>query len=169
MLITPEIDLTPESASSLAAFERLFWGGRFMLLANAATLAQTDIQTLYRAMDTVVRRAALSSLCSSPDPLTPAERLEAAKAAAEELRAMAGQLQGQVLEWFASQPAEVQAAVLALVVNLRLWAVSVYEGATPEAQAVLASLKSLLTVLAGEMASLRPQQAHNGKPVNGQA
>lgn len=167
MIITPEIDLTPESASSLASFQRLFWSGRFYALANAATLAATDIQTLYRAMDTLVDRAALSSLCSSPEAMTPAERLDAAKAAAGELEAMGKQLQAKVLEWYATQPAEVQAAVLALVVSLRMWAGSVYESMTPEAQAVLASLQTLLTLIAGEMAS--QARATNGKPAHGQA
>lgn len=166
MIVTPEIDLTPESASSLATFERLFWSGRFYLLANAATLASTDIQTLYRAMDTVVSRAALSGLCSSPEALTSAERLEAAKGAAEELKALGKQLQARILEWYATQPADVQAAVLALVVSLRMWAASAYESMTPEAQAVLASLQALLTVLAGEMAT--QARATNGKAAHGQ-
>lgn len=168
MLVTPEIDLTPESASSLAAFEQLFWGGRFMLLANVATLAATDIQTLYRAMDTVVRRASLCGLCSCPEPLTPAERLAAAQAAAQEMLQMLEQLQEQLLAWYAEQSPEVQAAVLALVLSLKAWVASIYESMSPEVQAVLASLKSLLLLLAGEMAGIQVQ-AKNGKPVKRQA
>ncbi len=164
MLITPEIDLTPESAQSLARFEQLFWSGRFFMLANVATLAATDIQTLYRAMDRVVCAASMSRLCTSPEPLTPEERLAAAKAAAAELKLLLEQAMAQVLEWYEAQSPDVQAAFLALLVSLQQWMASIVDSLSPEAQAVVASVKVLVAVLSGDVATRQLQAMAQKRP-----
>lgn len=140
MIITPEIDLTPESASSLDRFRQLFHGGRFAALALLGGLGTTDLQTLWRTMDRIVCMAAGHQLCVASDPLSPLERLESAQEALATLKVLA-------LEWYASLDAEEQQAVIDLLRSIVAWLQALGAQLSPEAQAVLAALKTLLGLL----------------------
>ena len=140
MIITPELDLTPESAATLDRFRQLFYGGRFAGLALIGGFGTTDLQTLYRSMDKVVSTASGYQLCTASDPMTPAERLEAAQAALANLKALAQ-------EWYASLDPDAQQAVVDLLRSIVAWLQALAAQLSPEAQAVLAALKALLGLL----------------------
>ena len=140
MIITPELDLTPESAATLERFRQLFHGGRFTALALLGGLGTTDLQTLWRAMDRVVGMAVGNQLCTAADPLSPSERLAAAQAALESLKALAR-------GWYASLDPKEQEALIDLLRSLVAWLQALGAQLSPEAQAVLAALKTLLGLL----------------------
>ncbi len=140
MIITPEIDLTPESAASLDRFRQLFHGGRFAALALLGGLGTTDLQTLWRAMDRIVCMAAGHQLCVASEPLSPLERLETAQEALATLKALA-------LEWYASLDAAEQQAVIDLLRSIVAWLQSLGSLLSSDAQAVLQALKTLLGLL----------------------
>jgi hypothetical protein len=140
MIITPEIDLTPESAATLERFRQLFHGGRFTALALIGGLGTTDLQTLWRTMDRVVCMAAGHQLCTAADPLSPSERLAAAQDAVYDLESLA-------VDWYYSLDADEQAAVIALLRSLVAWLQALGAQLSPEAQAVLAALRTLLGLL----------------------
>jgi hypothetical protein len=148
MIITPEIDLTPESAATLERFRQLFHGGRFTGLALIGGLGTTDIQTLWRTMDRVVGVAAGYQLCTTSEPMTPYDRAEAAKQALEDLKALAH-------DWYDSLDAAQQQAVIDLLRSIVAWLQSLAAQLSPEAQAVLDALKALLGVLLVEQAKER--------------
>ena len=145
MIITPELDLTPESAATLERFRQLFHGGRFMGLALLGGLGTTDIQTLYRAMDRLVSTAAGHDLCTAGEPKSPAERLEAAQDSLAYLQALAQ-------EWYEELSPDEQQAVIALLHSIVVWLDAVDSRLSPEAQAVLDALKALLGILLVEEA-----------------
>lgn len=167
MQLTIETDQTGETAKSLATARNLLMSGRFYLLALSGTMAQTDLASLHRIMDEVVTKASLCHLCDKPDAMTPQERAEMAQAAASELKGLLSELKTKALEWFKAQPAEIQMAVLTLVVSLRMWAESKVPELSPEGQEVVNAIKDLLTLLTGDMAGVRV--GITMLPVNGQA
>jgi hypothetical protein len=140
MIIAPELDLTPESAETLNSFRRFFHSSIFAGIALSGGLNSTDLQTLYRVMDCVVGVAAGYHLCSPSDPLTPAERMEAAQAAVEALKTL-------IAEWYASLTAAQQQAVLDLLRSIIAWLQSVVDRLSPEVQAILEALTALLGIL----------------------
>ena len=158
MIITPELDLTPESAATLERFRQLFHGGRFMGLALLGNLGTTDIQTLYRAMDRIVGTAAGHDLCTVGDPMSPAERLETANASLANLQALAR-------EWYEELSPDEQQAVIELLRSIVVWLDAVDNRLSPEAQAVLDALKALLGMLLVEEAksgAVKPRFLNTG-------
>lgn len=149
MTITPELDITPESAGSLERFRQLFHSGRFAGLALLGGIGTTDLQTLYRTMDRVVSMAAGYQLCTPSDPMSPAERLEEAQAELDELKRLAR-------EWYASLDAAEQQAVIDLLHAIVAWLQAMAASLSPEAQAVLSALKALLGLILVEQTSQIP-------------
>ena len=148
MIITPEIDLTPESATTLERFRQLFHGGRFIGLALAGQIGSTDLQTLYRVMDRVVGVAAGYQLCTTSEPMTPYDQAEAAKQALDELKALAR-------DWYDSLDVAQQQAVIDLLRSIVAWLQSLAAQLSPEAQAVLERIKALLGILLVEQGKER--------------
>ena len=158
MIITPELDLTPESAATLERFRQLFHGGRFMGLALLGNLGTTDIQTLYRAMDRIVGTAAGHDLCTAGEPKSPQERIEAANASLANLQSLA-------VEWYEELSPDEQQAVIALLRSIVVWLDAVDNRLSPEAQAVLDALKALLGMLLVEEAksgAVKPRFLNTG-------
>lgn len=158
MIITPELDLTPESAATLERFRQLFHGGRFMGLALLGNLGTTDIQTLYRTMDRLVSTAAGHDLCTVGDPMSPAERLDAAQDSLVYLQSLA-------VEWYEDLSPDEQQAVIELLRSIVVWLDAVDNRLSPEAQAVLDALKALLGMLLVEEAksgAVKPRFLNTG-------
>lgn len=148
MIITPELDLTPESAATLERFRQLFHGGRFMGLALLGNLGTTDIQTLYRMMDRIVGTAAGHDLCTTGEPKSPTERIEAANASLAHLQSLA-------VEWYEDLSPDEQQAVIELLRSIVVWLDAVDNRLSPEAQAVLDAIKALLGMLLVEQTKER--------------
>lgn len=146
MVISPELDLTPESAESLDRFRRFFHTGAFSGLVMIGGFGTTDLQTLYRVMDRIVCIAAGNNLCIASAPMTLAERAETAQEALEVLRSMAR-------EWYESLEPAQQQAFIDLLRSIVAWLQSLGDSLSPEAQAMLAALKHLLGLLLVEQAT----------------
>ena len=148
MLVTMDLDLTPETAESLYKFRSLFTTYGFLTLAlGSSGIGETDLSSLYRVLSGVLTQASGAQLCPAPEPVT----VQSAQDSIAQCAEILARLREEALTWFLLQSPEVQKAVLELLNALYSVILSKYQELPPEQQNFWKALLNLIRTIKGEM------------------
>lgn len=148
MLVTMDLDLTPETAESLYKFRSLFTTYGFLTLAlGSSGIGETDLSSLYRVLSGVLTQASGAQLCPAPEPVT----VQSAQDSITQCAEILARLREEALTWFLLQSPETQKAVLELLNALYSAILSKYQELPPEQQNFWKALLNLIRTLKGAM------------------